>query len=94
MSFSISSLSAISSVANNNPAASAASPTPSPAAAQGQPVVNSNADTVTLTTADQVYQLYNQGQSISQIALSLRLSVDAVNSYLGITNSSQSASAA
>jgi hypothetical protein len=42
-----------------------------------------------LVTADsswqQVYQLYTQGQRVSQIASSLRLSVDAVNTYLGIS---------
>jgi hypothetical protein len=36
-----------------------------------------------------VYQLYNQGQRISQIAASLRLTVEAVNGYLGITSSSK-----
>jgi DNA-binding NarL/FixJ family response regulator len=95
MGFSISNVLSIASPGNNNNAA-AANPQPAqnPPAAQVQPPVDYNADTVTLTLADQVYQLYNQGQSVSEIALTLRMSVDAVNNYLGITNSSQSASAA
>lgn len=44
-------------------------------------------DTVTLTEAQQVYQLYNQGQQVPQIATTLRLTVATVNNYLGITNS-------
>jgi DNA-binding NarL/FixJ family response regulator len=42
---------------------------------------------VQLTQAQQVYQLYNQGQTVSQIALSLRLTAEAVNLDLGITGS-------
>jgi len=44
------------------------------------------ADAVRISESQQVYQLYNQGQRISQIATSLRLTVDAVNGYLGITS--------
>jgi DNA-binding NarL/FixJ family response regulator len=44
-------------------------------------------DTVQLTEAQQVYQLYNQGKPVSQIAQALSLSVDEVNSYLNISNS-------
>jgi DNA-binding NarL/FixJ family response regulator len=51
-----------------------------------QPSSNS-ADSVTLTVAEQVYQLYNQGQQVSQIATSLSLPVTTVNNYLGITQS-------
>jgi DNA-binding NarL/FixJ family response regulator len=32
-----------------------------------------------------VYQLYNQGQQVSQIAASLSLPVETVNNYLGIS---------
>jgi DNA-binding NarL/FixJ family response regulator len=49
---------------------------------------NSGGDTVQLTVAQQVYQLYNQGQQVSQIAADLNLSVAAVNSYLNVTSSS------
>lgn len=44
-------------------------------------------DHVNLTEPQQVYQLYNQGQRVSQIASDLNLSVAAVNSYLNISNS-------
>jgi hypothetical protein len=44
-------------------------------------------DTVNLTAAQQVYELYNQGQIVPQIALSLNLGVPQVNSFLGISNS-------
>ena len=43
-------------------------------------------DHVNLTETQQVYQLYNQGQRVSQIASNLSLSVEAVNSYLNIAN--------
>lgn len=43
-------------------------------------------DTVQLTEAERIYQLYNQGQPISHIAQALNLTVDQVNSYLNITN--------
>jgi DNA-binding NarL/FixJ family response regulator len=42
--------------------------------------------TVQLSEAQQVYQLYNQGQQVTQIAATLNLSVEAVNNYLGISN--------
>jgi len=41
-----------------------------------QRVSNNSGDTVTLTVAEQVYQLYNQGQQVSQIATSLRFAGD------------------
>jgi hypothetical protein len=56
-----------------------------PASAQPQPTTNASADTVRLSESQQVNQLYNQGQEVSQIATSLSLSVSDVNSYLGIT---------
>lgn len=43
-------------------------------------------DTVQLTEAERVYQLYNQGQQVTQIASTLSLSEAAVNSYLNISN--------
>jgi DNA-binding NarL/FixJ family response regulator len=63
-------------------AAQPAQPTAQPAA---QPTANGSAYTVTLSEAQQVYNLYNQGQAVLQIASNLSLTVDAVNSYLGIT---------
>ena len=50
-----------------------------------QPATN-NSDTVTLSQAQQVTQLYQQGQQVPQIASTLSLPVDIVNSYLGITS--------
>ena len=49
---------------------------------------NDSADTVRLTEAQQVAQLYTQGQPVTQIAANLSLTVSAVNSYLGISTSS------
>lgn len=51
-----------------------------------QPTTNESADTVKLTESQQVVQLYQQGQKVSQIASSLSLTEAAVNSYLGISN--------
>jgi DNA-binding NarL/FixJ family response regulator len=45
-------------------------------------------DTLQLSEAQQVYNLYNQGQTVPQIAAGLGLTVDNVNFYLGVTNSS------
>jgi DNA-binding CsgD family transcriptional regulator len=59
-----------------------------PAVQAVQPAANASSDTVQLTVAERVYQLYNQGQQISQIATALSLSVAAVNNYLNISNSS------
>jgi DNA-binding NarL/FixJ family response regulator len=56
-------------------------------ARQSQPTPVQTPDTVRISESQQVYQLYNQGQRISQIAASLRLTVEAVNGYLGITSS-------
>ncbi len=71
----------------------AAANSPSSTASQ-QPVqqtesqpTNVPADTVTLTEAQQVYNLYNQGQTVPQISSSLSLPVSTVNNYLGITQS-------
>ena len=58
---------------------------PAPQVQPVQPTARSSADTVQLTAAERVYQLYHQGQKVSQIASSLSLSVAAVNSYLNIS---------
>ena len=42
--------------------------------------------TVQLTAAQQVYNLYNQGHTVPQIASSLNLSVELINSFLNISN--------
>ncbi|MFZ0774351.1 MAG: hypothetical protein WCA49_08710 [Candidatus Sulfotelmatobacter sp.] len=73
-----SSLSTASVAAANSASTSAAARTP-------QPTTNNSADTVQLSEAQQVYQLYNQGQQVSQIATTLSLPVEIVNNYLGIT---------
>ncbi len=69
------------------PAAANAAARPAPAPSV-QPTTNASADTVRLAEAQQVYQLYDQGQRVSQIASTLSLTVTAVNSYLGISSSS------
>jgi DNA-binding NarL/FixJ family response regulator len=56
------------------------------AAARPQPTSNQAGYRVELSEAQQVYQLYNQGQQIRQIAETLNLSVGVVNSYLGVTH--------
>ena len=69
-------------------ALAAANPAPNTAPAQRvQQPANNGGDTVKLTESQQVYQLYNQGQTVSQIANNLSLAVSAVNSYLNISNS-------
>jgi DNA-binding NarL/FixJ family response regulator len=78
MSTSISSLS-LATLSTANTAAAAGS------AARPQPVASAGEDTVQLTEAQQVYQLYNQGQRVSQIASSLSLTESAVNSYLSLS---------
>jgi hypothetical protein len=64
----------------------AAAPPPAPQKVR-QPAQSAGPDTVTLTAAQQVFQLYNQGQTVTQIATSLSLSVSLVNNYLGINAS-------
>ncbi|MGD0570492.1 MAG: hypothetical protein ABSA78_18975 [Candidatus Sulfotelmatobacter sp.] len=80
------SISITSSLATASLAAANSSST-SAAAQSAQPTTNDSAYTVRLTEAQQVYNLYNQGQAVSQIASSLSLTEAAVNSYLGITAS-------
>jgi DNA-binding NarL/FixJ family response regulator len=57
-----------------------------PAAPPPQPAAKVPTDTIQLTEADRVYQLYNQGQQVPQIANTLSLREAAVNSYLNISN--------
>jgi DNA-binding NarL/FixJ family response regulator len=83
MSISVSSALATASVAANSPSTSAAQRIEQPTNQQ----TASSADTVRLTVAQQVYQLYNQGQAVSQIASNLSLTVSAVNGYLGNSGS-------
>jgi hypothetical protein len=66
--------------------AAANSSSTSAAAHNPQPTINNTADTVHLSASQQVYQLYNQGQSVSQISTSLSLPVAIVNTYLGISS--------
>ena len=78
MSTSISSLFLATPSTTNTAAAAASAVKPQPAASAG-------ADTVQLTEAQQVYQLYNSGQRVSQIASKLSLTEAAVNSYLNLS---------
>lgn len=45
-------------------------------------------DMVKLTMAEQAYNLYTQGQTVPQIATTLNLTVELVNSYLGLSTTS------
>jgi DNA-binding NarL/FixJ family response regulator len=83
MSISVSSALATASVAANSSSTSTAQRVQQPT---NQQTANS-ADTVKLTEAQQVDQLYNQGQAVTQIASNLSLTVSAVNSYLGNSGS-------
>jgi DNA-binding NarL/FixJ family response regulator len=83
MSISVSSALATASVAANSPSTATAQRVQQPT---NQPTASS-ADTVRLTEAQQVYQLYNQGQAVSQIASNLSLTESAVNGYLGNSGS-------
>lgn len=67
------------------PSLAAANSSSTSAAVQTQQrTTDQSAYTVRLTEAQQVYQLYNQGQPVPKIATSLNLPVSAVNNYLGI----------
>jgi DNA-binding NarL/FixJ family response regulator len=77
----------ITSSLSTEPVAAANSSSTSAAARTPQPTTEKSAYTVTLTEAQQVYQLYNQGQQVSQIATSLQLPESMVNNYLGIVAS-------
>jgi DNA-binding NarL/FixJ family response regulator len=58
----------------------------SAAAQKVQQPTSDSADTVKLSQSQQVVQLYQQGQQVPQIASSLGLQVETVNSYLDISN--------
>jgi DNA-binding NarL/FixJ family response regulator len=80
-------ITAISSV-NSAPASSDGRPALNPPPPeQQQPPANQPTDTIQLTEAQLVYRLYNQGQQVPEIAGTLDLTVEAVNSYLGLSNS-------
>jgi DNA-binding NarL/FixJ family response regulator len=69
------------------PAAVPSEPATAAAASRPQPVFIPP-DRVSLSETEQVYQLYNQGQRVTQIAEALSLSVSAVNSYLNLASGS------
>jgi DNA-binding NarL/FixJ family response regulator len=89
MSLSVSSALSTAAVAAANSSSNAAPATRNPQP-QPQQATNNPGYTVQLSEAQQVYNLYNQGQQIPQIAETLNLTVSAVNNYLGITGSSGS----
>jgi DNA-binding NarL/FixJ family response regulator len=70
-------------------AVNTSSSTTAAAAPKPQPTTNDQADTVQLNVAQQVEQLYSHGQTVPQIASSLNLSAQAVDSYLNISNTSK-----
>jgi DNA-binding NarL/FixJ family response regulator len=79
------------SISPSTPSLAATTPSPNTAPAQKaqvqQPASNNGGDTVKLTESQQIYQLYNQGRTVSQIASSLNLAVSAVDNYLNISSS-------
>ena len=74
------------SIASSGAANSSPNPTPSQSAPQVAENGDATADTVTLTEAQRVYELYNLGQTVTQIATVLNLPVESVNNYLGISS--------
>ncbi|HEY6337833.1 MAG TPA: hypothetical protein VIW68_05010 [Candidatus Sulfotelmatobacter sp.] len=80
--------SSISSLFPNAPSTAANASSNAAPAQPAQPTVHPSPDTVKLSEVQQIHQLYNQGQSVTQISRSLSLSVEAVNSYLNISNPS------
>jgi len=80
MSISISNLASTSSFTAENYTANVA------AAQQVQKTTDDSAAVVKLSESQQVVQLHRQGQLASQIASNLSLTVDVVNSYLGISS--------
>lgn len=75
------------SISNSLPSASvgAATSLNSPAAQKAQPAPSGPEDVVQISADQQIHHLYEQGQRVSQIAFSLNLPIETVNSYLGIT---------
>ena len=80
--------SSISSLFPNAPSTAANASSNTAPARPAQPAEHAAEDTVQLTEAQRVHQLFFQGQKVSQIAFSLSLSVQAVNSYLNISEHS------
>jgi DNA-binding NarL/FixJ family response regulator len=76
----------ISNVLSSTALTAAESSSAATAARVTQQAISEPEDTVKLTASQQIHQLYQQGQSVSQIADSLSLSVSLVNNYLGITS--------
>jgi len=77
--------SSISSVVAVVPFDSAGSSSNSARVQQTPSTSSASADTVFLSEAQVVYQLYSQGETVSQIASRLSLSEAAVKSYLTIS---------
>lgn len=77
------SISISNSLSTTSVAAATSSSAPAP---RTQQTTSAPADTVKLSQSQQVHQLHNEGQKVSQIAFSLNITVEAVNSYLGIPN--------
>jgi DNA-binding NarL/FixJ family response regulator len=78
-------------ISNSLATATASPATPSnssntAAAPKLQPATNDQADLFQLTTAEQAQQLYSQGHTVPQIASTLNLSAQAVDTYLNISN--------
>lgn len=78
------SITAIPSLPSTTPSVSGSSGD-SPAPQPLQAAANAAGDTIQLSEAQRVYQLYNQGLPVSEIADSLSLSVAAVNHYLNLS---------
>ena len=79
-------ITAIPSLISAAPASEIENASANPPAAQPPQPAETGTDTVQLTQAERVYQLYNQGQQVPQIANTLSLSEAIVNSYLNISN--------
>jgi DNA-binding NarL/FixJ family response regulator len=84
MSISISSALSTAVVAAANSSSNAAPVERNP---QPQQTANTSGYTLQISEAQQVYQLYNEGQQIPQIAAALNLPVSTVNDYLGVSSS-------
>lgn len=76
----------ISSAVPSAPVAAQSSSAETAAAPRSPSTAGGNEDVVNLSANQQIHQLHQQGQRVDQIAFSLNLTVEAVNSYLGITN--------
>jgi DNA-binding NarL/FixJ family response regulator len=79
---SVTSIPSFVSTAASTTATAAANARPAP---PQPPPTNTAQSTIQLTEAEQVYQLYIQGQPVSQIALNLGLPEALVNNYLNLS---------